>query len=108
MPRKPARRNSRCTPARAGVSFSQWQTLLRRWCPLETTPEVKLLCAILAQAIDDEPAVAAGRRAPPFTTGFFRTGAGGFFRYCGLLNLDGDFVLEQIARARAWPDQAAA
>lgn len=75
-----------------------WRRMLEQWCPYEPTPEVRLVCWLLATAITDEPGEALDQGRQPFVGGFF---AGGFQAWCSLVRLNPQFVMEQIARANA-------
>ena len=75
------------------VSRSQWEKLLARWCGMEATGEVRLVCAVLADGIVER------EKHPWFFSG------GGFATYCRAIGLDADYVQEQIARADACEPQ---
>lgn len=70
------------------LTNDQWAKLLLRWSGLKPTPEVRLVCAVIASGItgsDDDDG--------PWVCGQW------FVAYCRLLGLDPDFVREQVARA---------
>lgn len=71
----------------ARVTSGQWEKVLLRWCNLEPTGEVRLICAVIADGI-------VKREEHPW---FFSQG--GFAKYCLAIGLDPDFVYSQIARA---------
>ena len=75
-------------------SRTQWERVLIRWCGLQQTPEVKLVCAVIADGIVDR------EKYPWFIA------AGCFDAWCRVIGLDTQFVLEQIQRAVAFvPDR---
>jgi hypothetical protein len=76
------------------VSRSNWEKLLARWCGMQTTGEVKLICAVIADGIVDR------EKHPWFFSG------GGFDKYCRTIGLDPAFVLQQIKRAEKHDAQA--
>lgn len=85
------------------LTTSQWEKMILRWAPISATPEVRLLCAVLATAIAEEPADAGRRHRQPYAHGFFSDG--GFERYCAVLGLHADFVMDQIKRASCFDDE---
>lgn len=72
------------------LSQSKWERVLLRWCEMEHTGEVRLLCAVIAEGI------ATQDKDPWFFSG------GGFSAYCRAIGLDPEFVLRQIERADAY------
>jgi hypothetical protein len=66
---------------------------------MEPTGEVKLVCAVIASAIVEEPedAIRAGRA--PYRSGFFD---GPVSIWCALIGLDWQFVIEQAERLSAF------
>ena len=82
----------------AKLSAYAWEKLLARWTGLQPTGEVKFICAIIASAIDEEPSEARLQHRRPFYSGFF---TGYFFKYCKILGLDPEFVIEQVERANS-------
>lgn len=84
----------------AALGFHHWRRLLGRWCPLDESPEVRLILWLLASAITEEPELAHKGGRKPYEGGFF---GGGFQAYCAAVQLDGQFVIEQINRACASP-----
>ena len=69
-----------------------WEKLLMRWSDFPVCGEKKLICAVIAAAIGDdkkenELASVADK------TRFF---GAGLEKYCRMINLDADFVREQV------------
>ena len=75
------------------MNVSRWSRLILRWASVDTTPEVHLIVAILANAIEDERyRFIVG---PKYTTGFFDKYAG-FFVYCKAIGVNPEFLQTQI------------
>ena len=76
------------------LSRTQWERVLIRWCGLQQTPEVKLVCAVIADGIVDREKYS------------WFIAAGCLDAWCRIIGLDPVFVLEQIQRAVAFvPDR---
>lgn len=84
-----------------GIRQSHWERLIFRWSGMEPIGEVKLACAVVAQAIADEPEAADKEQREPYGDEFF---AHGVMRWCSLLGIDPAFLraqLEVAVRAHA-------
>lgn len=84
-----------------------WQKVLNRLSPVGAMPEARLVTAVIAQAINEEPADVdawnrwaerAGRpdRRAPFVGGFWSSG---FTGYCRIVGLNPSQVLDMIRDA---------
>ena len=74
---------------------STWEKLILRWSDFPLCGEKKLIAAVIAQAIiDDKKDHALNSVAD--RSGFF---AKGLKSYCRLINLNSDFIIEQVLLA---------
>jgi hypothetical protein len=70
------------------LSREKWSVMLLRWTGFDASPELRLICAVIAEAI-------ATRSQSDIS---FLAG-NGLNNYCRLIGLDPQFVREQIGRA---------
>ena len=72
-----------------------WEKLLMRWSDFPMCGEKRFICAVIANAIADDKKDYELESVVDRTR-FFRTG---FSKYCKLINLNAEFVRDQILLA---------
>ena len=74
------------------LGLAAWEKLLMRWSDFPTCGEKKLICAVIALAIVDDKKYHE-LESVINSTRFFNAG---FKSYCRMINLNSDFVREQV------------
>lgn len=77
----------------AQLNCGMWEKMLLRWCPMEPTPEVRLVCWVLLHWIADEPAFCRGTDRALYETGVFD---GVFQAYARMVQLNPEFIVDQV------------
>lgn len=85
------------------LSQMQWEKLLSRWSEFPECGEKRLVCAVIASAIAEEPKEAVEQGRYPYMGGFWKRG---FLQWCSAIALSPQFVLDQIKAARDFTEAA--
>ena len=77
----------------------QWQKLILRWSPLHASPEVRLISAVIAQAIED----CTNRAMKSFSEPSYKQALASTSipSYCSLIGVDFTFLTERCEQAFA-------